>query len=700
MSTYGVKYTRTYETIYGDTCRTDIELLDYSGSSTDFVGGLEPLTINWDKPSDDVLEPICGSHAELHIRFETDDQYQQFYTYNKIQWRVSQYFNGGLKWQGFILPAQYKAPYQAAPYMAKFTVVDGLGLLKKEDFVDTTGERFTGNSKQTLMWFIHKCLKKTGLELDLWESVNRYEDNQSSGNADSVFTQTYLMPDAFYERYKDYETISDAGLVRYGSPRTRGRMSVPVKVTVARDTDEPSCYEVLSEILTSFNACVKQVDGVWIIKDVEKDNDAYRRRKFTYSDGSYTYSSNELYDPVVQSTAAPPAVAFNSMVRLAQGSRDITPGYAKFNAIANHVPYKNLLDNADFSDWDSDDSPSDWDEQYSPTVSRGFNLKDRVNSVTIGEKWITHLVNTFPRIEQTIGDVESGSTIAIKVKVDYYAFVPDTTWSPDGKIGVMLSVGASQYYRANDGGEWVGSSSDPVFYVRNFDADDGNAFSGSIEFTAQNIPVSGVLKFGLSAIRCEDSDAFVVWYNPEVRVVGESGEFVEETVIEEEVDPDNFETTPDFEFNVVDPPVVGGSPRFAITDNVDLMYASGLYYYSGGYLPTSSWSHKGEADALTLVELAAQGISRMHTRAAETYHVKIYTNIIDANNVIEDIANNNKRFVINRATWYPKQGYWDVELIEHIQYTVTEVEESSGLALESASGRLLRESAGGGILIE
>ena len=71
--------------------------------------------------------------------------------------------DGNILWQGFLLPEEYAEPYVTGTFFINFTATDGLGRLRGH-ILDTSFYR----ARQSVMKVIADCLKKTGLDLEIW----------------------------------------------------------------------------------------------------------------------------------------------------------------------------------------------------------------------------------------------------------------------------------------------------------------------------------------------------------------------------------------------------------------------------------------------------------------------------------------------------------------------------------------------------
>lgn len=145
-----------------------------------------------------------------------------------------------LKWTGFVISTNYSEPYTSDPYPVTVVATDGLADLKKKDFTDRYGNRFTTDI--VTINAISEILNKTDLGLNIITAVNRLEENMTY----DPLAESKFNPDTFYD--------SDSG-------------------------DITNCFEALQAIIKTFAARLFQRDGKWIIMTVEEAVHEFKARE-------------------------------------------------------------------------------------------------------------------------------------------------------------------------------------------------------------------------------------------------------------------------------------------------------------------------------------------------------------------------------------------------------------------------------------
>jgi len=144
-----------------------------------------------------------------------------------------------LFWSGWVVTGNYSEPYDGTSYVVSIAANDGLGVLKNIAF-DDDGVYYDGRYLESEI--IINILNKIGVS-EFKEYINVYERSHSKGNGDSPLDQTALDVDVFQDM---------------------------------------NCYEVLQHILSSYNAIIRQVDGIMtIIRPNQLVEDVIYGRHFT-----------------------------------------------------------------------------------------------------------------------------------------------------------------------------------------------------------------------------------------------------------------------------------------------------------------------------------------------------------------------------------------------------------------------------------
>lgn len=213
MTTYGNKYIFNFISQNGDEVEVCIQKKNYSGSFVRRPVGRGPVLKRERNGA------ILGTSLELYAECRIDQEYVELYTSSADEFRVLVYKNRELQWTGFVSPELYAEPDIAPPYDVQIIATDGLGELKNTLFDRPDKSYPLGDH-------IDYILRKTGLSLsvDLISSLS-WDDEAHNNSPSSLLSLT-------------------ANLTHLASN---------------------SDYDVLQDILTSFNACITQQTGRWMI---------------------------------------------------------------------------------------------------------------------------------------------------------------------------------------------------------------------------------------------------------------------------------------------------------------------------------------------------------------------------------------------------------------------------------------------------
>ena len=222
------KYRTEFTDLLAKDWKVDIEEDAWGGAITTMQATGDPLRIQHLAPSDDLYEGLIkGSIAELNIYSATNFQWAALYSTEDMQYRVSIYYDAVLNWRGYITSDNYFEPYDTAPYQVTITATDGLGMLKEYIYKYTTAvvDDTYYNGRRLASQIILDILGKIGITT-FEEYVNIYAEGMNTGTGDSPFDQLSIDVDVFKDMY---------------------------------------CYDVLTEILKPFNACIRMVNGIYVI---------------------------------------------------------------------------------------------------------------------------------------------------------------------------------------------------------------------------------------------------------------------------------------------------------------------------------------------------------------------------------------------------------------------------------------------------
>lgn len=242
-----VKYRLEFDDIRTGTHRIDIAQRAYSGGITEVCGGATPLMFRYNLDLNNKYDSVLFSEWDIELLNDTAQQFIELFQGDDQMYPTNYYFNGVLKATGFIVPQFYSEPTVLEKnYTTTVKVCDNLATLQTFDYYDIDGNILTGDSSH--LFIIQTILKKTGLELNLRDYVNLFENSMDQGDDDSVLDQAYIANSIFYD---------DSG--------------TPNK-----------SIEVLQKILKVYGAQLFQAEGEWCIRRVENSTDLLTFRRFDF----------------------------------------------------------------------------------------------------------------------------------------------------------------------------------------------------------------------------------------------------------------------------------------------------------------------------------------------------------------------------------------------------------------------------------
>jgi len=217
---FGTKYRAEFTDELGIDWQVDIQEDPDPGVITTLQCSGDPLTIEWYGEDDIQEQNIMGSKMSLNIEVDADFAYSDLFTSDNLEYKVIVYQDSNVFWNGYILANNYQEPYDGVPYSTTLAATDGLGLLSFYKFED-----LGYSTRQKISVVIYDILSLVGITT-FTEYVNLYESTMDSDVGDSPLDQSGI----------DYELFK-----------------------------ESDCYEALFEILKSFNAGIRQDNGVFEI---------------------------------------------------------------------------------------------------------------------------------------------------------------------------------------------------------------------------------------------------------------------------------------------------------------------------------------------------------------------------------------------------------------------------------------------------
>jgi hypothetical protein len=257
---YTEKYFITYCDKFGHNYRVSILQNEYVGDTTELEADVNPMIVDYESSEDFKFSPIRPSVGSVNMVFGTDNgvDFEEFWSADEREFKVEQYYDGSIKWVGFVIPNGFSYQLKGGLYHANIQAADGLSTLEAFQFRDDNGFPY-GN--QDLVYnnefefpfilIFTEILRKLDLGLDLWACVDSYE---------KTMTKTGDTRDA--------DPLANA----YVNVRTYiNKTETREKPYWSRAGEEWNCYEVIENCLYIFGAKLYQENGTWRIKTINTD---------------------------------------------------------------------------------------------------------------------------------------------------------------------------------------------------------------------------------------------------------------------------------------------------------------------------------------------------------------------------------------------------------------------------------------------
>lgn len=261
---YGIGVSPQTEKTY----RASIYDADFSGTATTFEVSKGGITINWEtSKKEDRHAPIFGSVAAVKMLVPVGDSTLETFLEDLRTSKEGRFFleitnhtDTIVEWRGVIVADNSWETDQAAIFEANIAAVDGIALLKKTPYYDTTGpalytssQRLTHHITKVLSKLTHASLWGSG-DIILETSVDWWAVGMTAGGANDALHLTYVDNAAFY----DYHT--------------KGSI----------DDDVLSCYDVLVNIMLTFGCRIVQKSAVYRVEQIDyRYNSTYETRSYS-----------------------------------------------------------------------------------------------------------------------------------------------------------------------------------------------------------------------------------------------------------------------------------------------------------------------------------------------------------------------------------------------------------------------------------
>lgn len=247
---------------------TRFELVQYpaSGSTVynlyitdaDFTGTPSQLNGYFSLPYQDVddsdpLYPIITSSVEITIHVGEDDtDFESFLNElvgsDEMRFQIIINRNGYRIWRGHLPTDLLEIPDQYYTFDVNLTASDGLARLKTIEYRDSSNNPFTGTD--TVAKHLVNIISKIGY---------------AYSEADPIICKTYAF------KWKEDSQYGSTSVVDVW----RIQHSLFQEYSTYPDLICTNCYEILTNLLTSFNARIMQVDGVFVIQQINEYYNTY-----------------------------------------------------------------------------------------------------------------------------------------------------------------------------------------------------------------------------------------------------------------------------------------------------------------------------------------------------------------------------------------------------------------------------------------
>lgn len=245
MANYGTQYIMSFTSELGELFEVYFDYLNYTGSSTNIIGTDGSVIIRNTTGDRSTLDPyIRGTECLLEIFARPDDNLSiaNFLSTIANNIRITVYQDSNYThpyYQGFVAVEDLSQSFMDPPYTISIRALDGLGLLKGVDLVDTNNLKFYGN--MSIIQWVAQILYKTDQTIPIRVFFNIFNSTLPTL---TVFDYVYLNSITFSE--------GDSFNINAADP------AIDTNALTADD-----CYNALEKIMRCFKCTLFQEDGYW-----------------------------------------------------------------------------------------------------------------------------------------------------------------------------------------------------------------------------------------------------------------------------------------------------------------------------------------------------------------------------------------------------------------------------------------------------
>jgi len=173
-------------------------------TAEEITGDLDPFNIEY--PTTTIFEPVKGSGCTLNLLSTIDRKFLNLYTANMLEYQIRLYKSGILYWVGYLDSELYSEPFnELTNYTVTFTGSDGFALLERLNYVDGSGNKFTGLVTQWQV--LQNILSKLNLPFkNIYIGLSTLSNDFTLAASETILHKTYCNNQNWYNEDGDAET--------------------------------------------------------------------------------------------------------------------------------------------------------------------------------------------------------------------------------------------------------------------------------------------------------------------------------------------------------------------------------------------------------------------------------------------------------------------------------------------------------------
>ncbi len=250
--TYNLKYWLEFTNQNAISHRLEILQFGFAGVSTQIYGNF----VHQYTKKKDIHDTIVPSNLSIDLEANTTLTLNDLYSEEEQTFLVKAYRNSQLIFIGFIKPDGIYEDWVSDKWLLSIDCYDGLNILKDLSFVKSDGLFFRNNMSE--LNAIYYSLIRTKLNLPINVCIDVFNSEYSFDIYHSILEQVYINTERYYQDVEKEKTMD--------------------------------CNEVVSSILSTYNASIIQMNGEWFIyRPIDVKNGMTFKR---YVNGTF---DNEIY---------------------------------------------------------------------------------------------------------------------------------------------------------------------------------------------------------------------------------------------------------------------------------------------------------------------------------------------------------------------------------------------------------------------